>query len=98
MKTLLILSIFLLEILEIERPRVRDMPFNISHIKGNIIMTNLINPPKKNKPTKKALIQDIFSKTDLLNTSIERANIDANDTINKMVDILIANDLMKEIK
>lgn len=59
---------------------------------------NLINKPKIKKPTKKALIQDIFSKTDLLNASIERANIDANATINKMIDVLINHDLMDEVK
>ena len=59
---------------------------------------NLINKPKIKKPTKKALIQDIFSKTDLLNASIERANIDANATINKMIDVLINHDLIDEVK
>jgi hypothetical protein len=75
---LLILLISLLEILEIERfNRVRDMPFNISHIKGNIIMTNLINPPKAKKPTKKALMQEIAGTTDLFNVaSLERTNVD----------------------
>ena len=58
----------------------------------------LINKPKIKKPTKKTLIQDIFSKTDLLNASIERANIDANATINKMIDVLINHDLMDEVK
>ena len=60
-------------------------------------MVNLINPPKANKPTKKKLLQDIFSKTDLYNASIERANIDANDVINRMVDVLIKHDLMDEV-
>ena len=59
---------------------------------------NLTNKPKVKRPTKKALIQDIFSKTDLLNTSIERANIEANATINKMIDVLINHDLIDEVK
>ena len=55
-------------------------------------------PTKAKRPTKKALIQDIFSKTDLLNASIERCNIDANATINKMIDVLINHDLIDEVK
>ena len=68
----------LFEILEIERiKRVRDMPSNISHIIGNLIMTNLINPPKAKKPTKKALMQEIAGTTDLFNiASLERTNVD----------------------
>ena len=60
-------------------------------------MVNLINPPKVKKPTKKALMQEIFSKTDLLNASIERANIEANDIINRLVDVVIKHDLMSEV-
>tara|TARA_B100000768_G_C11177117_1_gene331273 strand:+ start:133 stop:315 length:183 start_codon:yes stop_codon:yes gene_type:complete len=60
-------------------------------------MVNLINAKKEKRPTKKKLIQDIFSKTDLLNASIERANIDANDVIDRMVDVLIKHDLMGEV-
>lgn len=60
-------------------------------------MVNLINPPKVKRPTKKVLLQEIFSKTDLLNASIERANIEANDIINRLVDVVIKHDLMDEV-
>jgi len=40
-------------------------------------MVNLINPPKVKKPTKKILMQEIASTTDLFNVaSLERTNIE----------------------
>ena len=60
-------------------------------------MVNLINPPKAKKPTKKALLQEIFSKTDLTNASIERANVEAIDIHNRMIDVLIKHNLMGEV-
>ncbi len=40
-------------------------------------MVNLINPPKEKKPTKKVLMQEIASTTDLFNVaSLERTNIE----------------------
>jgi len=40
-------------------------------------MINLINPPKVKKPTKKALMQEIASMSDLFNVaSLERTNVE----------------------
>jgi len=52
----------------------------------NIIMVNLINPPKAKKPTKKALMQEISGMTDLFNVaSLERTNIENLIVIVKML-------------
>jgi hypothetical protein len=52
-------------------------PLTRNAIYRNIIMVNLINPPKVKKPTKKVLMQEIASTTDLFNVaSLERTNIE----------------------
>jgi hypothetical protein len=50
------------------------------------IMVNLINAKKEKKPTKKALMQEISSMTDLFNVgSLERTNIENLIVIVKML-------------
>ena len=49
-------------------------------------MVNLINAKKEKKPTKKALMQEISSMTDLFNVgSLERTNIENLIVIVKML-------------
>jgi len=56
----------------------------------NIIMVNLINPPKVKKPTKKALMQEIAGTTDLFNVaSLERTNIE---------NLIVILDLVRGVK
>jgi len=52
-------------------------PLTRNAIYRNIIMVNLITAKKEKKPTKKVLMQEITSTTDLFNVaSLERTNIE----------------------
>ena len=52
-------------------------PLTRNAIYRNIIMVNLITAKKEKKPTKKILMQEIASTTDLFNVaSLERTNIE----------------------
>jgi hypothetical protein len=52
-------------------------PLTRNAIYRNIIMVNLITAKKEKKPTKKVLMQEIASTTDLFNVaSLERTNIE----------------------
>jgi hypothetical protein len=69
---------------------LRIAPLTSNPIYRNIIMVNLINPPKVKKPTKKALMQEIASTTDLFNVaSLERTNIE---------NLIVILDLVRGVK
>ena len=61
-------------------------PFKAPNNIEDYIMVNLINAKKEKKPTKKALMQEISSMTDLFNVgSLERTNIENLIVIVKML-------------